>query len=917
MFQAREGGWLGVVLALVSWMFLAPAGVVAQDDFDPAGPVQVVPARGPWTTATLARSLADIELMLTVDRDVDQAALWIETARKDALIEGVLQQDAGLRVEFERVATLIERARTPDQSGLREQLRLALVGFKAEELIDQLGGRAIEPLEQLVDEIVDMDPGANGDPLFWLFNQEPVRAMSFVAEREAQGRPLPAYRVMRAFRGSSNLEKLFLPVPYRAPRLRSPEFPDLWARYLTDPHWESRADRLAYLSSLGGQLVFLAQREALTDELRTAIVEVLRRQAPLARFVKDVLAQHEALPDLRPVYEALIDIDDVALRRLVAQRLGDLPVGDALLSLVDDPDSEVRWHVARALGRHQVRLVPFDKSGARTGGDWDWYVPMRGEREIATLARLARDPDPSVREAAVLSIGDGRAEAMPVEVLIGLASDADAGVREELALSIKLDDASLAPVLLALCDTDDEHVLHAVDVRLENADWGEDAEALLPVLHRRRAHPTYPLGFNLDVSPSSRLASRLRRSWVGARELARWALESGDSGWLSAIFKVEPHSGVGLFELESEELVRVIPMLAEAEPNWFWALTNSASKEQPTAWVDACRRLTGQADASMLVRFMAAQALLGEDGRDCADALIDVLADEGFMAWVDGDERGYSVTLGSVIRRSPPAVLDRTRSRLLTETRLDDELLLEILADSSSSSRPFSPAFAADVLDRWYDPDVGGLGVVNLALARAAEIEPGRLDPSVLIRAVRQPTYVHSAVRAMGRIRDPVFLPTLGECLDPSWLPDSAQPESVAQLAAMSLSSFLTDEAAAVLLDGAARTASPAMRDVCLAAVGVIGDYQDSVANWERRVSVRAMRDEAVRELAEMLTDDSWEVRLQAVRGLGTLRAAEHIPDLIRLLRDDESSVRDAAIEALDKINAETAPASPSDTDGH
>ncbi len=914
MFQARDGGWLGLALAVAGWMLLAPTGVVAQDGPAPVeDPVLAGEAAGqelpPWTQTSLARALADVELLLTVDRAVDSAAAWMESARLDEEIEALLAADAGLRVEFERIAGLVERANKPDQSGLREQLRLSLVNRGASKLIDQLGDRAIAPLEQLVDEIVAPDPGTDEDPLWWLFKLDPVRTVEFVARREAEGRPLDPYRVMRAFARAADLKELFLPVPFRAPRLRVPEFPALWARYLRDPRWEQGSlDDIRHLDQIDDQITYLAERSALTDELREAVVDVIRRRAPLSRHLDRLLTNTGPLADLLPVFEALVDIDDATLRRSVFARLGDLPVSDALLSGVDDADSEVRWHVARALGRHQVIGAGWDQAGSRTGGAWDWYSPMRGEREIAALVRLARDPDASVRKQAVLSIGDGRAEAMPIDVLVGLARDADAGVREELALSIQLPHEALAQVLLALCDSEDEHVLHAVDVRLESADWKEGAESLLPVLLRRRADPTLPLGFLLGASPGSKLIRNMATSPEGRRELARWTAETGNVGWLDTARQARGARGLDAwFALDAEILERVVPLLAELSEADFQVFCELAERRDTRSvepwvesWLAASARLAPRRDLPPMVRLMAARALASVGGVGSEDALVAVLSepgldrsDEMLMQWIR--------TVGAV---PPLADRDRLRLRLLAEARVDEGLLQDILADSSRADAPFSPEVSAQVLDRWFDRAVPMSRPVAIAMHRVPEIPAGRVDPSLLIEAAHMPSYALAAVRGMGKLRDPLYLPALGECLDPDWIPESVGPRSIAEAAAESLASYLSDEAAAILLDGAARTTDAQLRDTFLAGVGVIAAYQDSVANWERRVSVRALREDAVRELGAMLDDVAWEVRLQAVRGLGTLRAAESIPELIRRLRDDDARVRDAAIEALDKINS-------------
>ena len=86
-----------------------------------------------------------------------------------------------------------------------------------------------------------------------------------------------------------------------------------------------------------------------------------------------------------------------------------------------------------------------------------------------------------------------------------------------------------------------------------------------------------------------------------------------------------------------------------------------------------------------------------------------------------------------------------------------------------------------------------------------------------------------------------------------------------------------------------------------------IRSYLDSLADWQRRKSTSATRDEAVARLVQLLADPDANVRAESVRGLGTLRAVEHLPDVIEALRDPSNVVREAARAALEVLNSAVA----------
>jgi HEAT repeat protein len=155
----------------------------------------------------------------------------------------------------------------------------------------------------------------------------------------------------------------------------------------------------------------------------------------------------------------------------------------------------------------------------------------------------------------------------------------------------------------------------------------------------------------------------------------------------------------------------------------------------------------------------------------------------------------------------------------------------------------------------------------------------------------------------MGRSRDPVYLPTLRDCLETSWL-SAGKQRKLFVAAVGSLTNHMNDEAAEILLDGAAAAPDAILRNACMEGVKALHEYPRARAEWEQRAGARATRDAAVAELVELLGDEDPAMRAESVRGLGLLGAVEQLPRVIRALQDGDAGVRVAAREALERLHA-------------
>jgi HEAT repeat protein len=170
-------------------------------------------------------------------------------------------------------------------------------------------------------------------------------------------------------------------------------------------------------------------------------------------------------------------------------------------------------------------------------------------------------------------------------------------------------------------------------------------------------------------------------------------------------------------------------------------------------------------------------------------------------------------------------------------------------------------------------------------------------DREWLERAARSGNsqYQYSALKAIGELADPAYLPLLEELLQTG----AASPNRVAH----ALSGYLSNEAGELLLVAATKLSGEPL-DQCLAHIEKIRAYQEARERWATRRVQGQVRAEVVGDLLAKLDADSDEVRVQAIRALATWEAVEAMPRLIELTSARSASVAQAAREALDRLNA-------------
>ena len=229
------------------------------------------------------------------------------------------------------------------------------------------------------------------------------------------------------------------------------------------------------------------------------------------------------------------------------------------------------------------------------------------------------------------------------------------------------------------------------------------------------------------------------------------------------------------------------------------------------------------------------------------------------------------------------------------------------------SGDEYGPVLADRILARWLENH----GDISDVPGSALYFLPPSKDKRVLDyyeKALRDERLADDSVRAMGRACLPETLPLLESCLKAEWLSGSIRV-GFRREAVLALTNYMNDAAVDILLRAIANATDDDFRKRCFDGLESIRKYQDERARWDKRKLGQDARERAVAEVLPMLEDKNAMIRTQAALAIGTLGAIEEMPRLIRLLKDPEASVRNAAQKALDQLNTTPPPAaSPTTT---
>ncbi len=628
--------------------------------------------------------------------------------------------------------------------------------------------------------------------------------------------------------------------------------------------------------------------------LYTPLVETLSEQAAnpgstSRSEVFQLLAEYEdPRQSARPVYVAALSHPDKGLRTLGAQHLLNLEApAPELRRFASSTDSEERgWALSTLLDSKDS----LDAS----------------ERRL--LLTFLEDPDSSLRRRAV-SILSNQREPFAAEVYLALAGDDDPMVLRELALLQHTDRATQAALLLRLADSDSPTVLAAIDHRLINVDWLQD-EVRLPVLEKRFVDPVNPFpagdpkGFQLQSYLSQWVANKAE----GRRACVRMGLASGREEPLHAALRASygnyPNSGrkypncEALVELEPARIADFFDWAHRVDLDVAAVLMEGFAKLEGTP-VEPFEELARDLDVRRLARIHATHVVVAHaPGR--GESLVQELLHED--SWGSSPPHSRESQALQSLAEALPNLSDLA-PRVLDDSEILDPVALAVAA-AMPGYVPLTDELALRILDRWLTPGIEEY-VVEASLAHLETMDPKDVDPELVIRAAYLPAFAEPALRAMGSLQHPEYLPILERVLQGRQYlsPEDANVDRLRERAITSLTRYLSDDAARILVEGLSQ-ASAGVANKIREALTVIREYHEERTYWERQSEALPSRDEAVGELLAMLDAPEDWVRAEAVKGLASLGALEAIPRLIRLKGDESEAVMGAAGRALDRLFA-------------
>jgi HEAT repeat protein len=622
---------------------------------------------------------------------------------------------------------------------------------------------------------------------------------------------------------------------------------------------------------------------------------------------------------VKPLLEAVLSSPNADVRRFAAERLLQYRRSEALLASAGSQDPKVRDAAARALRCHEIRLLSFN--GTSTSENREQACPTVVGADRETLVRLVADPDADVRAEAATSVSQLE---MPLDwsVYESMAKDADSRVRGALLFAKNVPMENRARIAMTLATDKDPKVLQGFDEFLfgELAPQSPSAEytgidpVFYPVIEARRLNPVRPFEENAKPSQKSRLFDILGQRTEGLQSMIQWAARENDSPLLERVTlklfnsldagntgssrRAHTPAELGLGSVTPETWVALFEAAHKSSKE---GIAESLTRVLVVFGIDLSKQLLPVArDASRSLRTRLDACDVAANGRDpeLVPVLRSLLDDP---AWnVKFDSWGETSAVMSIAIALP----DQSAAKDLDS----------VLADAAMPA-PFGMAFVAGwvrsheidarqagiVLDRWLSARGGQQGGIEAALKKIGSL-PRDLQRDWIVRAAHDARYVGKALTLIGDMRDPSYLTVLEEFLSPGFELKGAGDVQTGALNA--LTRYFDDRAADLILKVAGSTASATLRDACFKALETIRKYQEEKGRWKDERSSGEAWTKSVADLVALLDDPDATVRVQALRGLGTLGAKQEMPRVVRMLKDKDESVRKAAEDALGALNA-------------
>lgn len=832
--------------------------------WDPLEPITVVGVETvpltPARRATERSLLADSEVLTVLRRRVEQAL-----GAEDAAEEVALAEDDPLVVE---VLGLLDNGGAYDQH------------------IRNMGVAALPALVQAA-RICLADPVAHPGTSFvgLILERSPIRAAAIANDCLDTGDPRWPYRIVETLNSNSwNLGRM-------GDRQRA----------LVVQEWGQVVDRLLAQPGLDIAALDVAFELGAEGYESDIIVSVILRawETGDLDLQNVVLEAVESRKDLEPFSELL--------QTLIEQGNGDLSAlalewckergPRVLYKYVDDGDVRRRLALAEVLHESFTRRVDVNL----------------GQNHISEVDRrlvleLSDDADPEVRRLAATCARGSQEKSEFDDLFLRLAADPEVRIRQIVA-STGMRSAELqARVLTLLAADEDREVLATVDRKLIRVYPPPFQVACLPVLRARLLHPTYSILQSLN--PDERVNLYEHFDIVeGAEGILTEALLAHEDPRLIQFFEGALNSNAQwpdrLAQLP-DELVGALALRlcsgaqALAPGRKYLRRLFPLDAGLSPARRDVLARIAGDPAMVPFARLRAMNLLMQVgDERGAAHVLATLSEVGAFGAQTHDVMRQELVLLRQAL---PPEVAEEVLFGALAEPRIPEGLLVHFLPRTQSSA-----PLARAILDRFEPQALKGNVYINSlvgAALRSLVDDPSPEDvPRVASQVKRDVDCRFEVHEAFSTASSPLWFELFDECLRAPWVIDEAQRLEVIAHAAIGLTNQLSDRAGEALLRAAREAASPKVRGFCMSGVETIRGFLEQEERFFRQKSRVLERGKAIEQLLIMLEDPETRIQIEALRGLGTLGAIDALPRVIHKLRSEEAAVRDAAREALEKLN--------------
>lgn len=856
-------------------------------------------------------------------------------------------------------------------------------------LVEAMGSAAVPALEQLVLQSIDgvqasavADP--QRDPLTWLMEIAPERALELMAQRVEVESVVWRKRVLRAMnresaRWSGRSE-------YEARKqaalvyLRIADWQAILDAYVSDLSlWEDtrdllgwnaefmewspaqervvsgllldgRADHFALIAPAGSGPFRWFRSEGERRLLRAALLdprpEVRHFAAENARSALDFLGALEGADEV--VRHSFAKRSEELSRRGEAQELDSETRDawiDAMVSLMQDPSVGVRRPIAKVLSSPQLRELVSPDQLSVIVDDEDPVVRqtifdrfdlgnssrrMLDEGEFGLLRAMLDDPSADIRfEVLGAEYARGKPTRFSAEELAAVARDASPKVRGALAWLELPDDASRTSLYAQLAGDADADVVQAVDSKVQNL-LREDKSRILPLMPYFEARvnnleqsmftdspaPRGPGYDFLQTAPGLEIVARYASAHRDPRAVASivWTLvnqlrqPSDQPAVLAAQFVTWPAEVLAYVLKTSAELPGkpdAAGIVAVEEFRLGRLMEELQGRDDPQL-EKAMLQLSQDASAQRVIRLYAFAWRMQHRPETSTDELMAFLS-APIWDGVTLKEPSLREALRQLALHIHRDVRNAVALRIVQTPEIERLVATEV-TDHYLPDEPGGIEVSRAMVAHWLDQGTS-YSPAGAALRHLGAI-PGEVDPALLRHALRNTNLRDVTLGVLAKLKDPQYLPDLRDCLNPTWIGYAETRHRFAKDTAFTISQYMTDEAAEVLLEGVGIAENEEVRQACFDALERIRLYQEARERLGRHSSGAEKREQAVQDLVALLDDKDTATVVAAIRGLAALGAVDELPKLIRLMKHADEDVSAAARDAVMRL---TEPAPKSD----